>query len=176
MRCTKLILRVTLIPKKTDPTSISQLRPISLCNVIYKICSKVLTNRLKLILPDIISPSQSAFISGCLISDNCLVASKIGHAMKKKNSGWNGMMALKLDISKAYDRIEWSFLEQMMRHLGFVEEWINWVMMCVTSVSYSFSLMGNQWVLYTLKEGFGKGFVVSVLICNLCKRPFNFAG
>lgn len=75
---------VTLIPKKTDPTSLSQLRPISLCNVIYKICSKVLTNRLKLVLPDIISLSQSALILGRIIFDNCLVASKIAHAMKKR--------------------------------------------------------------------------------------------
>ncbi|KAB2611268.1 hypothetical protein D8674_019300 [Pyrus ussuriensis x Pyrus communis] len=94
---------VTLIPKKLDPTSMTQLHPISLCNVIYKICSKVLTNRLKVILPDIVSPSQSAFIPGRLISDNCLVASEIAHYMHRKNNGWNGVMALKLDISKAYD-------------------------------------------------------------------------
>ncbi|XP_050125540.1 uncharacterized protein LOC126602671 [Malus sylvestris] len=96
---------VTLIPKKSDPTSMTQLRPISLCNVIYKICSKVLTNMLKMFLPNIISPSQSVLISGRLISDNCLVASEIAHAMKKKNSGWNGVMALKLDINRAYDRL-----------------------------------------------------------------------
>lgn len=78
----------------------------------------MLTNRLKLILPDIISPSQSTFVTGRLISDNCSVASKITHSMKKKNSGWNCVMALKLDISKAYDHIEWTFLEQMMRRLG----------------------------------------------------------
>lgn len=106
--------------------------PISLSNVIYKICSKVLTNKLKLILPDIISPSHSVFISRCLNSDNCLAASEIAYAMKKKNSGWNGVMALKLDINKAYDRIEWSLLKQMMRRLGFAKEWMNWIMMCVT--------------------------------------------
>lgn len=103
--------QVTLIPKKLDPTSMTQLRPISLCNVIYKICSKVLTNRLKVILPDIVSPSQSAFISGWLISDNCLATLEIEHYMHRKNNGWNRVMALKLDISKAYDHIEWSFLE-----------------------------------------------------------------
>ena len=79
---------VTLIPKKSDPTEMTHLRPISLCNVIYKICSKVLTNRLKAIFPDIISPSQSAFIPGRLISDNCMVASEIAHYMHWKNNGW----------------------------------------------------------------------------------------
>ncbi|KAB2632374.1 hypothetical protein D8674_028621 [Pyrus ussuriensis x Pyrus communis] len=131
---------VTLIPKKLDPTTITQLRPTSLCNVIYKICSKVLTNQLKLVLPEIISPSQSAFIPGRLISNNCLVASEIEHYMHRKNNGWNRMMALKLDISKAYDRIEWSFFDQIMKRLGFAEEWIHWIMMCVSTMSYSFKL------------------------------------
>lgn len=85
---------VTLIPKKTGPTSMSQLHPISLCNVIYKICSKVLTNRLKLILADIISPSQSASILGRLIFNNCLVALEIAHAMKSKNSCDNAFQIL----------------------------------------------------------------------------------
>ncbi|KAM1316165.1 hypothetical protein ACFX2F_019844 [Malus domestica] len=116
---------VTLIPKKLDPTAMTQLWPISLCKVIYKICSKVLTNRLKVILPEIISPSQSAFIPRRLISDICLVASEIAHYMHRKNNGWNGVMALKLDFNKAYDRIEWSFLEQIMKMLGFAEEWIH---------------------------------------------------
>lgn len=70
------------------------------------------------------SLSQSAFIPGRLIFDNSMVASEIAYYMHKKSSGWDGMMALKLDISKAYDKIEWSFLEQMMRKLGFAEDWI----------------------------------------------------
>lgn len=101
--------------------SISSLATIlnGLLNVIYKVCSKILTNRLKIILLDIISHSQSAFILGRLISDNCLVTSKTSHFMLRKNNGWNGVMALKLDVSKAYNRIECSFLEQMMKRLGF---------------------------------------------------------
>lgn len=84
----------------------TQLRLISLCNVIYKIYSKVLTNTLKVVLPKIISQNQSAFVSGRLILDNCMVASEIVHYMHKKNSGWDKVMALKLDISKAYDHIK----------------------------------------------------------------------
>lgn len=78
----------------------AQLRPINLCNVIYKICSKVLTTRLKWVLLKTISSNQSAFVLGRLISDNSLVASEIAHYMHKKASGRNGVMALKLDISK----------------------------------------------------------------------------
>nr|XP_028949344.1 uncharacterized protein LOC114821418 [Malus domestica] len=106
------------------------------------VCDGVLTNRLKVILPEIISPLQSAFIPRRLISYICLVASEIAHYMHRKNNGWNGVMALKLDINKAY-RIEWSFLEQIMKMLGFAEEWIHWIMMCVSTVSYSFKLNGE---------------------------------
>ena len=72
----------------------------------YKIVAKVLTNRLKSIMPKIISPTQSAFIPGRLIFNNTLVATEIAHHMHKSSSGWNGVMALKLDISKAHDRLE----------------------------------------------------------------------
>ncbi|RXI09160.1 hypothetical protein DVH24_023321 [Malus domestica] len=71
-----------------DPTTMTQLQPISMCNIIYKIVSKVLTNKLKLVLPQLISPSQSSFILGRLILDNTLVASEIAHYMYKKKCCW----------------------------------------------------------------------------------------
>ena len=99
-------IHIVLIPKIKNQEKITDYRPISLCNVIYKIISKVLANRLKMILPQLISPSQSAFVPGHLVSDNVLVAYETLHALNNKRSCKNGSLALKLDVSKAYDRVE----------------------------------------------------------------------
>ena len=100
---------ISQIPKVKTPETMQQLRPISLCNVIYKVCSKVLANRLKPLLDDIISPYQSAFVPGRLISDNSLLAYEISHCLKGRRRGFVGYSAFELDMSKAYDRVEWGF-------------------------------------------------------------------
>jgi hypothetical protein len=92
---------IALTPKVQKPEKVKDLYPISLCSVIYKLTPKVLANRLKQVLPDIISPSQSAFVPDQLISDNILVAYEMTHYMKHKCSGKSGWVAIKLDISKA---------------------------------------------------------------------------
>ncbi|KAA3459012.1 reverse transcriptase [Gossypium australe] len=139
--------RIVLIPKVDKPKNMSQFRPISLCNVLYKIIAKVLVNRMSDILGDYINESQGAFIPGRLISDNVLIAYEILHSLKMKKHGKKGNFALKLDMSKAYDRVEWDFLAGMMNSLGFHNEWIVLVMRCVCSVSYSVSLngMSSDW-------------------------------
>ena len=121
----------------------SDLHPISLCNVIYKCVSKVLVNGLWKVLDSVIFESQSAFILGRSITDNAMVGFECLHSMHRKVNRKKGFMALKLDTAKAYDRVEWCFLEGMMRCLGFSESWISKVMDCVSIVHYSFILNGN---------------------------------
>lgn len=122
---------ISLIPKVSNPSKMKDLRPISLCNVLYKIISKVIANRLKVCLRKMVSPSQSAFVPGRLITDNVLSAFEVFHYMQKRCMSKTGYLALKLDMAKAYDRVEWAFLEHCMERMGFQAEWIALIMRCV---------------------------------------------
>lgn len=104
---------ITLISKKKRPKFVTNFRPISLCNVLYKLVAKVLANRLKGILPQIIFPTQSAFVLGRLISNNVLAAFEIMHFLNQKRGGKEDFMSLKLDNSKAYAKVKWNFIEQV---------------------------------------------------------------
>lgn len=102
---------IVLIPKGKNPSSPKDFRPISLCNVVMKVVKKVVANRMKVVHPEIIDEEQSAFIQGRLITNNALITMECFHLMKKKTKGKRGTRALKLSMSKAYDRIEWSFVQ-----------------------------------------------------------------
>jgi hypothetical protein len=124
---------IVLIPKIDNPMSLSDYRPIGLCNVVYKIVSKCLVNRLRPILGGVISENQSAFIPGRMITDNALLAFECLHYMEHGTSINSNFCAYKLDLSKAYDRVDWSFLESTLLKIGFCHRWVKWIMACVTT-------------------------------------------
>jgi hypothetical protein len=138
---------ITLIPKIDGASSMNQFRPIVLCNVVYKIISKILAFRLKTMLPKFISPWQGAFVPIRLIQDNSIIAFEVINAMKK-SKGKLGYIALKMDMEKAYDRMEWSFLPKIMEILGFNAQWISLIRECISSPSFSILINGSPpWLL-----------------------------
>lgn len=126
---------LALIPKTPNAANVSDYRPISLCNMLNKLIAKMLANSLKQVLPSVISQYQSAFLPGRSITNNILVSSAL-HTMDSRLKGKKSYMAIKLDMSKAYDIVEWAFLEEIMRRLGFAEWWISMLMTCVRSATY----------------------------------------
>ena len=133
---------IVLIPKKNDPQYILEFRPISLGNVI-SLYSKVLANWLKIIFPNVISDARSTFVPDRLITNNTTVAFEVLHKMRNRRKGKRGQMAVKLDISKAYDRMEWCFLEIIMAKLGLNERLIHLAKEIVTTASYSILINGE---------------------------------
>ena len=123
---------LVLVPKVQNPNSVSQFRPISLCNYSYKVLSKVLANRMKHLIPDINSPSQNAFVAGRSIQDNIGIAHELFHFLKTRKARHKFELGVKLDMHKAYDRVEWDFLMAVMEKLGFHWRWRRLVLGCIS--------------------------------------------
>ena len=119
-------------------------RPIACCNVLYKVVSKILANRLKGILPRIVSANQSAFVQGRLLMENVLLASELVKDYHKENISSRCLM--KIDISKAFDSVQWSFVLRTLKALGFPDKFIHWINLCISTPSFSVQVNGACWV------------------------------
>lgn len=153
INCTNIVL----IPKVENPEMVGQYRPISLCNFVYKIISRVLVNRMKGILPSIVSSQQRAFVPGRLIQDNVFIAHEAYHYLRNKKQRGRFEVAIKMDMRKAYDRVEWDFLKFVLLKLGFNDIWVSKIMECVCSVKYNLLLESCSVASFVPKRGLRQG-------------------
>ncbi|CAA0824144.1 Unknown protein, partial [Striga hermonthica] len=148
---------IILIPKTSGPSFWSDYRPISLCNVTNKIISKILNSRLAPLLPHLVSPNQSGFIKDRVISDNILLAQEMIHDISHANRKRTPNLVLKLDMAKAYDRVEWSFLRKVLFWMGFPNHWINFVEACVEHCTFSVLINGRPMTFFPSTRGLRQG-------------------
>ncbi|GAU51891.1 hypothetical protein TSUD_416760 [Trifolium subterraneum] len=150
---------IALIPKVDNPQRVADFRPIALVNSVYKLLSKVLTNRLRSVIASVVSQNQSAFIQGRQILDGILVANEVVDDAKRNRKE---LLMFKVDFEKAYDSVDWEYLDEVMKKMNFPILWRRWIMECVSTASASVLVNGcptdefcfqrglRHWTLYPL--------------------------
>ncbi|GKB91387.1 RNA-directed DNA polymerase, eukaryota, reverse transcriptase zinc-binding domain protein [Tanacetum coccineum] len=156
---------IALVPKIQTPLKVSDFRPIACCNVIYKCVSKILTERLKGCLDKLVSKNQSAFIPNRHIQDNIMLAQELFKGYDRKVGPKR--VALKVDIQKAYDTVNWQFLEDILRGFSFHDKMVKWVMTCVTTTSFSICVNGEVCGYFKGGRGLRQGDPISPYLFTL---------
>ncbi|GKB04183.1 RNA-directed DNA polymerase, eukaryota, reverse transcriptase zinc-binding domain protein [Tanacetum coccineum] len=162
---------IALIPKINTPSKVSDFRPITCCNVIYKCIGKILTNRIKNGLSKIMNINQSAFIPGRHIQDNILIAQELLRGYNRKNRPKR--CAMQIDIQKAYDTVNWSFLESILVKFGFPQKMVKWIMACITSSAFSICLNGEVHGFFKGGRGLRQGDPISPYLFTIVMEVFN---
>lgn len=148
---------LVMIPKVECLEQVGHFRPISLCYYSYKIISKVIANKMKTIMPKVITKNQRAFVYGRHIHGNVLVVHKAFQYLRSRVNGRKYELAVKLNMNKAYDKVEWDFLRDVLLNMGFSPGWVDKIMLCVNTVSFDILLSGKSVAKFTPKRGLRQG-------------------
>lgn len=141
---------IFLIPKQDITQTPNSFRPIVLCNVVYKIISKVVANRLKPLLPTLVSVEQFGYVEGIQILDNIIQAHEVVHSLTMNRKAG---MIMQLDTAKAYDKLNWIYIRKFLTAFEFDHNWIRWVMALVTTPSFSILVNGSPSETFTPSRG-----------------------
>ncbi|KAK2656830.1 hypothetical protein Ddye_009882 [Dipteronia dyeriana] len=155
---------IALIPKIKNPVSIKNYRPISLVGSIYKVLSKVLANRLKVVMDPVIGPTQMAFVKERQIVDSFVIAEEVIYSWKKNGKG--GLL-IKLDFEKAYDSIDHSFLIEVLDKMGFGKKWQEWIYWCISSPLVSVLCNGSPIKQFSMENGLRQRDPLSPFLINM---------
>ncbi|XP_077233342.1 uncharacterized protein LOC143875615 [Tasmannia lanceolata] len=166
---------LVLIPKIEGASKVSDFRQISLVGSLYKVLAKVLADHIKVVLPSIISVSQSAFLSNRQILDCSLTTNEAIDYYRRKGEG--GILC-KLDMEKAYDRVDWAAVDFLMGRMGFGGRWRGWIRNCLSSAWFSVLINGSAKEFFKSSRGLRQGdplspflfLIVAESLCSLLKK------